>query len=312
MKVGELSTAELSRRLHGSGLRLRNGPAVMCVRSRLVEVRNGIALHYAGHEIPVDSGFVDFHIGVDRPVGLRRLVRPQVQFTLDGELPFTPLPGDQGFPMLEWGMNWCISMQMHRFLIVHAAVVERGGRALILPAPPGSGKSTLCAGLAWRGWRLLSDELTLIHPVTGRITPVPRPVSLKNASIEVIRQFAPNARFGPVVHETIKGSVGHFSPPPGAVERSDDTALPAWVVLPKFVAGAETKLTPLSKGKTLLALAGNAFNYHVHGVGGFHAMTALVERSDCYEFSYSRLEEATALFARLADAPQNAPTAVDL
>ena len=222
---------------------------------------------------------------------------------MDGELPFSPLPGDQGFPMFEWGMNWCVSMHLHRFLIVHAAAVERGGRALILPAPPGSGKSTLCAGLVWRGWRLLSDELTLIDPSTGRITPVSRPVSLKNASIDVIRQFAPQATFGPVVHETVKGSVGHFSPPPGTVERSHETALPAWVVLPKFTAGAETALSPLSKGKALMALANNAFNYHVHGASGFRTLTELVGASHCFEFSYSKLEEAVELFAKLADAP---------
>ena len=309
MNVGALSAAELARRLHGNGLRLRNGPAVVCVRSRLDEVCNGIALHYARHDVPADDRFTDFHISVDRPTGVRRWLRPQVEFNVDGETPFLPLPGNQGFPMFEWAMNWCISTHVHRFLMIHAAVVERGGRALILPAPPGSGKSTLCAGLVWRGWRLLSDELTLIDPSTGRITPVPRPVSLKNASIDVIRQFAPQARFGPVVHETVKGSVGHFSPPPGAVERSHETALPAWMVLPKFVAGAQTTLTPLSKGKALLALANNSFNYHVHGAGGFHVMAGLIKRSECFEFSYSRLEEAADLFARLADVQQDAQTA---
>ena len=302
MNVGDLSPAELARRLRGEGLRLRNGPVAICVTSQLAEVRSGIALHYAGHEVPDDACFTDFHIGIDRPTGLRRWLRPQIQFTLDGERPFTPLPGDQGFPMFEWGMNWCLSMHLHRFLIIHAAVVERGGRALILPAPPGSGKSTLCAGLVWRGWRLLSDELTLIDPTTTRITPVPRPVSLKNASIDVIRQFAPQARFGPVVHETVKGSIGHFSPPPVTVERRQDTALPGWVVLPRFIPGAETQLTPLSKGKALMALADNAFNYHLHGAAGFHALAALVGRCQCFEFSYSRLEEATELFVGLADA----------
>jgi HprK-related kinase A len=306
LNLGEISSAELSRRLRCGGLRLRNGPAVMCVKSQLEEVRDGIALHYGRHELPDDGRFTDFHISIDRPTGLRRWLRPQVEFTLDGEPPFSPLPGDQGFPMFEWGMNWCLSMHLHRFLIIHAAVVERGGHALILPAPPGSGKSTLCAGLVWRGWRLLSDELTLIDPATGRITPVPRPVSLKNASIDVIRQFAPQARFGPVVHETVKGSVGHFSPPPGAVERSRDTASPAWVVLPKFTAGTETMLTPLSRGRALVALADNAFNYHLHGVGGFHTLAALVGRSECFEFTYSRLEEAATLFAQLADARPSA------
>lgn len=272
----------------------------MAVRSSLGAVADGIALHYAAHECPDERTFADFHVSVDRPPGLRGWLRPQVRFLVDGESPFTPLPGDQGFPMLEWGMNWCLYSHLHRYLILHAAVVEHGGRALILPAPPGSGKSTLAAGLVWRGWRLLSDELTVVDPSRGEVIPVPRPVSLKNASIEVIRAFAPQARFGPIVHETTKGSVGHFSPPPDAVRRAGERALPAWIVLPRYVAGAPTALTPLSRGRALMALVDNAFNYNVHGVRGFETLADLVERCEAYEFSYSRLEEATALFNRLA------------
>jgi hypothetical protein len=60
-----------------------------------------------------------------------------------------------------------------------------------------------------------------------------------------------------------------------------------------------------------MALADNAFNYHLHGAGGFHALAALVGRSDCFEFSYSRLEEAAELFAGLAYARVDVPSAAD-
>ena len=60
---------------------------------------------------------------------------------------------------------------------------------MLLPAAPGSGKTTLCAGLSLRGWRLLSDEFGLIRPGTTDLVPVPRPMALKNESIDVIRQF---------------------------------------------------------------------------------------------------------------------------
>ena len=300
MKVADLGLHQLDGLLKGAGLRLRTGPVVTCVRSPLSAVLEGVALHYAEHPVESADGFADFHISVDHARGLRRWFRPQVVFTMDGDKPFTPLPGDQGFPMLEWGMNWCVSSLAQQFLTLHAAVLERGGRALVLPAPSGSGKSTLCAGLAFRGWRLLSDELALIDPGTAMISPLPRPVSLKNASIEVIRRFAPQAQFGNIVHETLKGTVGHFKPPLDAVLRADQPALPGWVVLPRFEANAPTQLLPLSKGQAMMRLIECAFNHNVHGRGGFELLADLVERSDCHEFIYSKLDEAATLFDRLA------------
>ncbi|NML15623.1 HprK-related kinase A [Azohydromonas caseinilytica] len=299
MRVDALDARALRRRLRGPGLRLRTGPVLNCIRSPLEAVARGIELHYAAHAVE-DKAFADFHVSVERPAGPRRWWRPQVVFKLDGESPFTPLPGDQGFPILEWGLNWCITGLYHRFLTLHAAVLERGGRALVLPAPSGSGKSTLCAALALSGWRLLSDELALIDPATGLIHPLPRPVSLKNASIDVIRRFAPAARFGPPVHETSKGTVVHMAPPAEGVARAGEPARPGWIVLPRYAAGQPAQLQPLPKAQALMQLIENAFNYNVHGLAGFDALSELVDRSGCHRFSYARLEEAVAVFDALA------------
>ena len=308
MKIGDIPPHELRERLRGDGVSLRTGPIVTRIRSSLDAVVHGIGLHYAAHEVAPDDGFADFHVSVDRPRTRRRWFHPQVEFRLDDASPFSPLPGDQGFPMLEWGLNWCVTGLCHQYLSIHAAVIERAGFAMILPAPSGSGKSTLCAGLIHRGWRLLSDELTLIDPASGRIVPLPRPVSLKNASIDVIRQFAPEAVFGRAVSETTKGTVCHFRPPAEAVARGVESPLPRWVVLPRFVAGSASTLVPLTRGKALMRLIENSFNYNLHGARGFAVLADLVERCECYEFSYSRLDSAAELFAALADgADRTAP-----
>lgn len=300
MKLGQLAPGEIRRRLRGGGLRLRTGPVVTSIRSHLDAVAEGIRRHYLEHDSPDESTLADFHVRVDRPRSLRRWIQPQVMFEFDGTSPFTPLPGDQGFPMLEWGLNWCVSTHLHRYLILHAAVVERDGRALILTAPAGSGKSTLCAALVFSGWRLLSDELALLDPRSGKVTALARPLSLKNASIGVIRAFAPEAEFGATVRETAKGEVAHVRPPPESVRRGDEPAVPAWLVLPRFEHGAATRLSPLSLGQALMALIDGAFNYAVHGANGFEALADLVERAQSFSFRYSRLDEAVHLFDRLA------------
>lgn len=300
--LNELSLPETKRRLKSAtGLRLRMGPFAAAVQTPLPAVADSIYQLYGQYPLVEEDAFTDFTVSIRRPAGFRRFWSPQVTFGLDGQEPFNPLPGDQGFPLLEWGLNWCVYGMCHQYLILHAAVLERNGRALILPAPSGSGKSTLCAALLFHGWRLLSDELTLICPQTGHLVANPRPVSLKNASIEVISKLVPEVHFGSRIKETTKGIVAHFAAPRAALENASRAALPGWVVMPKYRAGSATLLQPLEKARALMQLAENSFNYDIFGREGFDLLAKLVDRSACFTFEYSNLPEAIELFSQLAD-----------
>ena len=301
MIVSALPAGELRRQLNRSGIRIRVGPLVANIRSTFRLVEDGIALHYAAHEVAPSSSFADFHVSVEPSFGIRRWVRPQGVFRFDANPPFNPLPANQAFPLLEWGLNWCIAAHCHQYLIIHAAVVERAGRAMILPAPPGSGKSTLCAALVARGWRLLSDELTLIDITSRLMVPLPRPISLKNQSISTIAAFWPEAPMGPVVHDTLKGSVAHVQPPPASVRRAGQVVAPGWIVLPSYRAGESVGMTRLSKASGFMRLVDSAFNYSVLGRCAFEIVADVVEASECHEFVYGgQLEDAVRAFDDLA------------
>lgn len=299
--VGQLGYREVQQLLRSrQGLRLKTGPFANLIRSPLPEVAQAITQLYGSYPLLQADDFIDFQVGVRRPPGLRRWWQPQVSFELDGQAPFNPLPGDQGFPLLEWGLNWCVYGMCHQYLILHAAVLERDGKALILPAPSGSGKSTLCAGLLFSGWRLMSDELALLDPHSGHWIANPRPVSLKNDSIDVISRRVPGIEFGSRVHETSKGTVAHFAAPPSAVHSAGRPALPGWIILPRWKAGSATQLEPLEKARTLMRLVENAFNYDIFGAEGFELLAQAVTHSECFSFEYGDLDEAIACISELS------------
>jgi HprK-related kinase A len=275
---------------------LQIGPFTFRIVSDIESIAQGLFTLYPDYPVVPSGQFIDFTVQISRGSGLRRWIHPQAIFRFDGTEPFTPLPEDHAFPLLEWAMNWCISSHAHHYLMLHSAVIEQEGFAVIMPAPPGSGKSTLCAGLVNRGWRLLSDELALIALSDAAITPLGRPISLKNKSIDVIRDYVPEAIFNTITPNTTKGSVTHLKVPKEQLHRIHEKARPRWVIFPRFVAGSGPALTELSKANSLLELGRNSFNYMVLGKSGFETLAKVIDASDCYDFQYSQLDDAVRVF----------------
>ena len=61
-------------------------------------------------------------------------------------------------------MNPRLSSEM-----LHATTVAKDGRAVILAGRSGSGKSDLALRLFDRGFRLVSDDQTMVHKASGRL-----------------------------------------------------------------------------------------------------------------------------------------------
>lgn len=302
MKLGELSPADFTDRMKYQGLDLDTGPFVIRIETPIAELSREIRALY--HDFPLDAGggLADFHVEVRRPAGLlgvRLCWRRQAMVYLDAAPPFEPLPIHMAVPMLEWSINYCAATRANHYVMIHAAVLERQGHALVLPGITGAGKSTLCAALAYRGWRFFSDEFALIQPVDGQITPWPRPISLKNLSIEVIRRWAPDAYMSRPVRNTSKGTVAHMRPPAESVRRVGDRAAPAWIVFATFERDAPATLTPLPRARAFFRLAACSFNYEALGIQGFQTLSRMIGGCDAFEFRYSNLDDALNLLSAL-------------
>ena len=144
----------------------------------------------------------------------------------------------------------------------------------------------------------------MIDPTNGEVVPLPRPLRLRDESIELMRGFAPSAVFGDVVQGTGQGLEAYVQPPADSMLCANQIALPAWVVLPRYEAGAATRMLPLSRARAFMAMVDNAYNYNLHGRAGFAAIADLIDRSACSEFTYNSLPEAVMAFNQLARTEQ--------
>lgn len=291
--------AELSERLGSNGVLIPCGPFKIRVSSALPAIAAGLHSLYADFPLFDADNFVDFEVKVHAPSLLRRYVRPQVVLSCDDRFPFKPLPLAQAFPMLEWGLNWVISSHAHEYLVIHAAVVERDGRALILAADPGSGKSTLCAALVHQGWRLLSDELALLSLADGQVMPIARPISLKNRSIDIARALGTGVEIGPVCRDTAKGSIAHMKPPALSVAALGAPARPALVIFPQYTEGSSLISEREGQAYAFVELARHAFNFPLLASDAFDAIGRLLDQVEVFRVRYASFDQALPEVERL-------------
>jgi HprK-related kinase A len=296
--LGEVPAPDLREALTGPGLVLQLGPFSVRLTSQFDSLRRYLSSHYGAFPVLTQTG-AHFSMEVQPAPGLRRYFRPQAQFSVNGRAPFSKVPARLAHGLFEWGFNWCVGTISHQWLVVHSAVVEKDGVAALLPAAPGSGKSTLCAALAFSGWRLMSDEFALIDPASGELIALPRPISLKGASIDVMGSRVPALRFSPVLTDFDATTARHVAPPTDAVVNQRARARAAWVIVPKWTAGAPLSLEPTGRARMLAHLADSSFNYNLVGPAGFDRLAEIVDASECFKLTYSDLDDALECFEQL-------------
>lgn len=292
MNICDSRLDTLHAALGGRGLFMDLGSATVRVCSGVPTFARQMQTAYRAFPMQTDAEFSDLHVELRQRRGPRRFLRRQALFLVDGIPPFEPFPSDTALPLFEWGVNWCIAMRLNQYLLLHAGVVERCGKAIILAALPGSGKSTLTAALMLSGYRLLSDEFGVVRLDTGELQAMLKPVALKNRSIDVIREYSPDGHIGQTFPKTRKGDVAHLAPDAASVAKRSQRSQPALILFPRFEANAQLRVEPMSQSQTFARLSFNSFNYTVLGPDGFDAVHALVTRCPAFDLRYGSLEQA--------------------
>lgn len=104
---------------------------------------------------------------------------PQVE--VDGVL----VPG--GWHRVESELALFAAERLAGLVAVHAAVIAASGRALLVPGPSMSGKSTMCVAAVEAGAVVLTDEYALVEPTSGLVVGWRRPVKMRRESGRIER-----------------------------------------------------------------------------------------------------------------------------
>jgi HprK-related kinase A len=277
--------------------RLQVGPVSFRIGSQWRAPIAALRRLYAGY--PEPGGLCDFTVRLEAERPWRQVLRPSVAIRGDFVLPdAAPLPLAQGLLAAEMGMNLQMALGQKRFLLLHAASVEKDGRALLMTGHSGAGKSTLAALLGERGWRFMGDEFALLGLEDLRLHPFPRAVSLKNESLDLFGTIDSD-RLGPVLSGTPKGTIRHLRPNREAVARMGEAARPVLILFPRFGRELEPAVREVGAAEAFMRLTQASTNYVALGERGFDALTRFVGALPSRAIDYADTAQAEALVDEL-------------
>ncbi len=297
-----LDQSSIKRQLSGQGALLNVGPICTRVSIKFPSIREDFLHIYKDYPFLEGPEITDYYLDVYARNLYRRYLRPQVALNTMMNDSYVPLPESMGLLSVEMGMNWQVAFGCKTHILFHAGVVERDGVGLIIPAISGSGKSTLSAGLAYDGWRFFSDEFGMLDIQSNELCPYPRPVSLKNESIPVMKEWVGDGElFSREYEGTPKGTICYLRPPPASIEHMHKPVRPQVVIHPVFNSDARPEIKPLTKTMAFFRLVRSSANYGDIGEPAFHALAKIAEECISCEITYSSLEEGIRLVNQFID-----------
>jgi len=188
-----------------------------------------------------------------------------------------------------------VSLQRLRadLYFLHAAVVEWRGRAIVLAADSGRGKSTTAWALLNHGFGYLSDELGPVDVGTLRVHPYPHALCLKQP---------PPAPYGLPTAALHLGRTIHV-PVPHLPGKCVQQPLPLGAVLLVGHVPALTAptLRPLSTAEASTRLYTTALNALAHPDRGLAPAIQIARSVPCFEVATAGLSETSELIRNALD-----------
>jgi hypothetical protein len=195
-----------------------------------------------------------------------------------------------------------IAMDRDRsFLQIHAGLVSSGRRGVLLPGAPGRGKTTLTAALTFSGFQYLSDELAVLEGDPLEARAVPLGLAIKPGAVDVLGRSWPEVRTLPIDVREDGEAVRYLAPPRDALAADVSTPI-GWIVFPRYTAGADTVLRPVSRPEALRRLMAECLVLpNLLDGAGVASLARWIRSVETYELTMGSLAQAVGEVQRLCE-----------
>jgi hypothetical protein len=155
----------------------------------------------------------------------------------------------------------------------------------------------LTAGLVASGFQYLSDDAAIIEPLGLRLLPFTKSILVKQGSRPVLAPLYPRLMTDAPRRRVGDEFVWYLPPPEGAWPAGPVPI--RHVVLSRYVRGADTVLTPISRSAGLQRLIEQSMSLGRHGPRGVSAAVEMLRAADCHALTVGDLPTAIDLLTRL-------------
>ena len=181
-----------------------------------------------------------------------------------------------------WSLHAWVTERTRDFLLLHAAGVARDGMAALVAGAAESGKSSLAAALLQKGFQYLSDEAAAIDPITQKVFPFSKHISLDAEAL----------RFFPGLEDRLDDRSGISA---GLRERyvrpadvGSNVAAASHVRLlffptPEF--GGVPTLDRVPRAEAVQMMASNSFNLYRYADRGLVLLSRIAEDAEAFRLS---------------------------
>jgi hypothetical protein len=178
-------------------------------------------------------------------------------------------------------------------VVFHAAMADKNGVGVLLPAPMESGKTTTVAGLVREGFSYLTDEAAAVSPDDLSVAAFPKSLSLDMGSWPLFPELSRPTRITEDQWQVNPAELRR-----GAVVGS---SRPRLVIRPRYVRGATTLLRRVPRPEMVLLLADCTFHFVDAPRRNLKTISALLSQAACFELTTGSLDEAVSQVAQLVE-----------